>query len=150
MADTGTIAFVAVVIVALGVAGWFALGYLNEPAQPITATATVQVGASNTPVVTASTPPSPLQEQVVKIRALSSVAYDQPEVTVKAGTPVRLEFTADPGAGCGIQFILDGFGVQLVSRNGQTQTAKFTPTMPGDYRYHCGMNMFRGVMHVVP
>jgi len=146
MADTSTLAFAVVVIVALGVVGWFALGYLNEPALPVTAT--LQVGASIIPAPTSSTPP--LQEQVVKIRALSSVSYDQPEVTVKAGIPVRLEFTADPGAGCGIQFILDGFGVQLVSRNSQTQVAKFTPTTPGDYKYHCGMNMFRGVMHVVP
>ncbi|VVB99973.1 Cupredoxin-like domain protein [uncultured archaeon] len=86
--------------------------------------------------------------QIVSVHALSTGLYDHPTLTVKAGVPVRLDFTADPGSGCGAQLILDGVGtpVNLVSRNGQTVSATFTPPSPGQYRYHCGMNMFRGVL----
>lgn len=88
------------------------------------------------------------QLQVVSVRALSSGGYDNPTLNVKAGSPVRLDFSADPGAGCGRQLIIDNVGtkVNLVSRNGETVSATFTPPTPGQYRFHCGMNMFRGVL----
>jgi len=86
--------------------------------------------------------------QVISIHATSAGTYDNPTVTVKAGVPVRLDFTADAGSGCGAQLILDGVGtpVNLVSRNGQTVSATFTAPAPGQYKYHCGMNMFRGIL----
>ena len=84
--------------------------------------------------------------QTVSVRALPSGVYDKPTVTVKAGQPVRFDFTAEPGSGCGAQLIIDKVGVNLVSRNGQTVSATFTPPSPGQYPYHCGMNMFRGVL----
>lgn len=95
-----------------------------------------------------SQPAGNAQLQVVSVRALSSGVYDNPQLTVKAGLPVRLDFTAEPGSGCGAQLIVDGVGapVNLVSRNGQTVSATFTPPSPGQYRFHCGMNMFRGVL----
>lgn len=88
--------------------------------------------------------------QEVRIRALSNGEYDKPEITVKKGIPVRLHFSADQNAGCGRAMILDGFNIRLTSRNGETQVAEFTPTEEGVYAYHCGMNMFRGRMIVVP
>ncbi|MFA6213925.1 MAG: cupredoxin domain-containing protein [Candidatus Micrarchaeia archaeon] len=83
--------------------------------------------------------------QVVQVRA-SSRGYDNPRPVVKAGVPVRFEFSADSSAGCGRQVIVDGFGVNLVARNGETVSATFTPPAPGEYKFHCGMNMFRGVL----
>lgn len=85
------------------------------------------------------------ETQVVKVRA-SSRGYDNPNPQVKAGVPVRFEFTADNSAGCCAQVIIDGVGVNLVSRNGQTVSATFTPPTPGQYKFHCGMNMCRGVL----
>ncbi|MDP2718165.1 MAG: cupredoxin domain-containing protein, partial [Candidatus Micrarchaeota archaeon] len=85
--------------------------------------------------------------QDVFIRALPTGFYDQLEVTVKKGVPVRFHFTAEPGSGCGAQLIMDAFGVNLVSR-GQETVAEFTPTRAGTYPYHCSMNMFRGKMVV--
>jgi len=84
--------------------------------------------------------------QVVSVRALSSGGYDHPSVSVKAGVPVSFDCSAEPGAGCGRQLIIDNVGVNLVSRNGETVSATFTPTSPGQYAYHCGMWMFRGVL----
>ncbi len=101
------------------------------------------------PSTTGSQPAQPSgQLQVVSVRALSSGGYDNPSPTVQAGVPVRFDFSADPGSGCGRQIIIDGLSsrVSLISRSGETVSATFTPPTPGQYRFHCGMNMFRGVL----
>ena len=85
------------------------------------------------------------EEQVVALRGTPR-GYDKSSITVKSGTPVKFQFSADPNSGCGRQVIIDNVGVNLVSRNGETVTAAFTPPSPGQYRYHCSMNMFRGVL----
>lgn len=87
--------------------------------------------------------------QEVSIRALSSGLYDKQEVTVKKGIPVKLTFSADPYSGCGRMFVMRQFGVQLLSRNGEAQSATFTPTEEGIYEYSCSMRMFVGRMRVV-
>lgn len=81
--------------------------------------------------------------QTVSLRA-SAYGYDKETITVKAGQPVKFEFSADPNAGCGRQVIIDNVGVNLVSRNGETVSATFTPSSPGTYSFHCGMYMFLG------
>ena len=86
------------------------------------------------------------QVQEVAVRALASGGYDNPTVAVKAGQAVKFDFSADPRSGCGRQLIIDNVGVNLVSRNGETVSATFTPKTPGQYNFHCGMNMFRGVL----
>lgn len=91
-----------------------------------------------------SSPPS-TETQVVKLHA-SAYGYDRPSITVKAGQPVLFQFSADANAGCGRQVIIDNVGVNLVSRNGETVSATFTPPSPGQYGFHCGMYMFRGVL----
>jgi cytochrome c oxidase subunit 2 len=88
--------------------------------------------------------PAPAQSvQQVSLYA-SPYGYDKPSINVKAGQPVKFDFSADPNAGCGRQLIIDNVGVNLVSRSGETVSATFTPPSPGVYRYHCSMNMFRG------
>jgi len=128
--------------------GYFAFPSSSAGAPTPTPIATLIASATPTPGQTASATPN-AQVQLVAIRALSNGYYDKQEITVKAGIPVKLDFSAEPQAGCGRQFILDGFNVQLISKTGETESATFTPTAPGDYAYHCGMNMWRGVMHVV-
>jgi plastocyanin domain-containing protein len=81
--------------------------------------------------------------QTVSLRA-TAYGYDKETINVKAGQPVKFEFSADPNAGCGRQVIIDNVGVNLVSRNGETVSATFTPPSPGTYSFHCGMYMFRG------
>ncbi len=80
--------------------------------------------------------------QDIYIRALSSGSYDRQEVTVKAGIPVRLHFTADPDAGCGRQLVIYGLNVKAVSRSGEEDVVDFTPPA-GTYEYNCGMRMWR-------
>ncbi|HIH18841.1 TPA: hypothetical protein HA225_02590 [Candidatus Micrarchaeota archaeon] len=81
--------------------------------------------------------------QVVSLHA-SAYGYDKNTISVKAGQPVRLDFSAEPNSGCGRQVIIDNVGVNMVSRNGETVSATFTPPAPGVYKFHCSMNMFRG------
>ena len=83
------------------------------------------------------------QAQEVSLNAGPS-GYDKTEIRVQAGVPVHFSFTAN-GAGCCAQLLIDKVGVQLVSR-GNTVDATFTPPTPGNYPYHCGMNMCRGVL----
>jgi hypothetical protein len=85
--------------------------------------------------------------QVVSVHA-GPGGYDHPMLEVNAGQPVELQFSAD-NAGCGAQFIMGSFNVNLISRNGEVQVAKFTPTTPGTYDYNCPMRMFRGKLKVV-
>ena len=87
--------------------------------------------------------------QDVYIKALNTGGYDNPNVTVKKGVPVRLHFSADQGAGCGRSFVMKKFGVQLTSSNGEEKTATFTPNETGTFEYSCSMRMFRGTMTVV-
>ncbi len=86
--------------------------------------------------------------QDVYIKALGTGSYDNPQVTVEKGVPVRLHFSAQADAGCGRAFYLDGFNVKLISYSGEEQVAEFTPQQEGTFAYHCGMNMFRGRMVV--
>jgi len=80
--------------------------------------------------------------QDIYIRALSSGTYDKLEVSVKKGIPVRLHFTADPGAGCGRQIVLYGLDAKALSRNGEEAVVEFTPRNAGTYTYSCGMMMW--------
>lgn len=86
--------------------------------------------------------------QQVFLRA-TAYGYDKPTITVKAGQPVKFDFSADPQSGCGRQVIIDNVGVNLISRNGETVSATFTPPTPGTYKFHCSMNMFRGELIAV-
>ncbi len=92
--------------------------------------------------------PSAAGVQDVYIKALGTGSYDNSQVTVKKGIPVRLHFSAQANAGCGRAFYLDGFNVKLISYSGEEQVATFTPQQEGTFAYHCGMNMFRGRMVV--
>ena len=145
--------FMAAGILVLAFVAFMLLNSASKPdysGMPIDESIPQSQGAAASPSGSgAGTAQMPSQNiQVVSIRALSSGGYDNPNPKVKAGVPVRFEFSADPGAGCGRQLILDNVGtsVNLISLNGETVTATFTPPAPGQYKFHCGMNMFRGVL----
>ena len=88
--------------------------------------------------------------QEVYLKALGTGVYDKQKITVKRGVPVKLHFSAEPNSGCGKFLIMQKFGVQLLSRNGEEQVAQFTPQETGTFEYSCSMRMFVGKMEVVP
>jgi hypothetical protein len=147
--DSMKMAFAAVLLLAFAGVGFMLLSGSGTGGTPATSGAYGMPIDESIPVATGSQQqlPSGQQLQVVRVHASSS-GYDNPSPVVNAGQAVRLDFSADSSAGCGRQLILDGVGtsVNLVSRNGQTVSATFTPPSPGQYRFHCGMNMFRGVL----
>lgn len=102
--------------------------------------------AVSAPTTNAAAPSASSGIQEVYLKALNSGLYDQQTLTVKANSPVRLHFSAEDYAGCGKVLIMRDFGVTLVSRNGEDQTAEFTPA-PGSYEYACSMRMFRGTLY---
>ncbi len=81
--------------------------------------------------------------QDIYIKALRDGSYDTKEVTVKKGLPVRLHFTADPGAGCGRQIVIYGMNIKASSLNGEEDVVEFTPQQAGTFEYSCGMRMWR-------
>jgi len=85
--------------------------------------------------------------QVVNVRGLS-YGYSVNSFQVKKGVPVRIMFSAEPTAGCGRQFIMRDFGVNVVAPEGSEVPVEFTPDKEGVFNYRCSMNMFRGKMTV--
>ncbi len=105
-------------------------------------------GAGNATAGTSAQPAASTgsgEVQNVYVKALGGAnfgKYDVNELRVKAGSPVRLHFTAEQDAGCGKLLVVYGLGVQVTSQNGQEAVAEFTPDKAGTYEYSCGMRMF--------
>jgi len=133
------VAFVAFVVMGGNNAQGISAHTIDENALP-TYEPPSQVGTGNSSVGNGASG----KTQEVSLIATSS-GYDKTEIRVKAGVPVHFTFTAN-NAGCCAQLLIDKVGVQLISRNGETVDATFTPIAPGNYSYHCGMNMCRGVL----
>ena len=145
------VAFVAFVIMSGGNAQGISAHSINETAKPTYKAPSQQSGTGSAASGTAAAGQAGgaaagqnAATQEVSLLATSS-GYDKAEIRVKAGVPVHFTFTAN-NAGCCSQIFIDKVGVQLVSQNGQAVDATFTPPTPGNYPYHCGMNMCRGVL----
>lgn len=67
--------------------------------------------------------------------------YSPDVIGVKAGKPVRLNFTRRESAVCSETVILGDFGKCAYLPEGQTVPIEFTPDKPGEYDFHCQMNI---------
>ncbi|MFH1443048.1 MAG: cupredoxin domain-containing protein [Candidatus Micrarchaeota archaeon] len=133
-------------LIAVSIAGVLGLVMFAQMTAPA-ASAVEEVRLQPTFILGSGEPTANAGEvQIVEIRALGTGFYDKQEVRVKAGVPVRLRFSAELSSGCGRQLVMPDFGVNLISRSGETVEAEFTP-QKGQYPYRCGMNMFRGVLY---
>lgn len=70
--------------------------------------------------------------------------YQPAAIVVKAGEPVRLNFTRREASTCGEEVVLPTFGKRAHLPENQTVTVEVTPEKPGEYEFTCGMNMYRG------
>ncbi len=120
--------------------GAFALAMVPSNVVPAGGTPTVQATAS---AINTGSDGGTDQVQVVELTALGTGVYDKDKIYVKAGIPVEFRFNAQREAGCGRQLVIPDYNVNLISSNGETVSARFTPTA-GTHNYRCGMNMFRG------
>jgi plastocyanin domain-containing protein len=85
--------------------------------------------------------------QVIRM-AVTSYGYQPNTFTVKAGTPVKWVIDGTGVTGCTRYLVSTEFGINQKLTNSEN-VIEFTPTNPGSYSFHCGMNMVRGTMNVV-
>ncbi|HEX8473070.1 MAG TPA: cupredoxin domain-containing protein [Pyrinomonadaceae bacterium] len=70
--------------------------------------------------------------------------YQPASIVVKAGQPVRLNFTRREASMCGEEVVLPGFGKRAHLPQDQSVAVEILPDKPGEYEFTCGMNMYRG------
>ena len=86
------------------------------------------------------------QEVDVEVRG----AYSPDRVEVEQGKPVRLTFTRTEANACTAQVVFPDFGVVKDLPVGKAVPVELTPERPGEFEFHCGMNMVRGRLIVRP
>lgn len=74
--------------------------------------------------------------------------YEPNYLVVQANQPVRLNFFRKDPSSCLAKVLLPDFHKAVDLSVNQTTSVEFTPKNPGTYTFHCGMNMFRGVVEV--
>jgi plastocyanin domain-containing protein len=74
--------------------------------------------------------------------------YTPDRIVVQVGQLVRLNFFRKDPSSCLEKVLLPDFHKALNLQVNQTTTVEFIPEKPGEYTFHCGMNMFRGVLVV--
>ena len=87
-----------------------------------------------------------VQEARIEVRA----SYTPDRIEVEAGRPVRLTFVRREANPCTEQVILPEFGIVRDLPVGRPVGVEFTPPRPGEFEFHCGMNMVRGRLVVRP
>ncbi len=93
---------------------------------------------------TAQTSAAGMQEVDVTVKG----GYQPAAIIVKAGEPVRLNFTRREASTCGEEVVLSSFGKRAHLPENQTVAIEVTPEKPGEYEFTCGMNMYRGKLIV--
>ncbi len=81
---------------------------------------------------------------VQEFNILVKDGYTPDTITVEVGRPVRLRFYRDETAGCSSQIIFETLGVERDLPAFETTTIEFTPNAPGDYPFHCGLDVLKG------
>jgi Cu+-exporting ATPase len=76
--------------------------------------------------------------------------YNPDTIVVRAGIPVRLRFYRDETVDCSDRVVFDAFGIDRVLPAFETTTIDFTPAVPGEFPFRCGMSMLKGRLVVEP
>jgi plastocyanin domain-containing protein len=74
--------------------------------------------------------------------------YEPSRVIVNAGRPVRLNFLRRDKSSCLEKVVFPDFHIAQDLELDRVTPVEFTPQLPGEYTFACGMNMFRGVVEV--
>jgi len=93
------------------------------------------------------------KKEGVRIAATSGVqetniivkgGYTPDVLVVKAGQPVRLNFTRQETASCSEMVLFPDFDKSAKLPTGETVSIEFTPEKAGEYGFQCQMGMLRG------
>jgi len=74
--------------------------------------------------------------------------YQPSSIIVKAGQPLRLNFTRRESTPCGEEVVLPEFGKRAHLPENRTVSLEVVPDKPGEYEFTCGMNMYKGKLIV--
>ena len=74
--------------------------------------------------------------------------YQPASIVVKAGRPLRLNFTRREASLCGEEVVLPEFGRRAHLPQDVPVPIEITPREPGEYEFTCGMNMYKGKLIV--
>jgi plastocyanin domain-containing protein len=85
-----------------------------------------------------------IQEVDITVRG----GYQPASIVVKAGRPLRLNFTRREASLCGEEVVLPEFGKRAHLPENKTVPIDVSPEKPGEYEFTCGMNMYRGKLIV--
>jgi sulfite exporter TauE/SafE/plastocyanin len=93
--------------------------------------------------------PAKAKEDIQVIKSSLS-PYQYPDITVKAGTPVKWLIDAPSGSinGCNNRILIREYGIQHTFKFGEN-IIEFTPAKAGKFLYTCWMGMMRATITVV-
>ena len=77
-------------------------------------------------------------------RILVDGGYAPDTVVVPAGQPVRLVFHRHDGGPCSEEVVFPEQGVRASLGQHRDVVVELPPSEPGEYEFHCGMDMLRG------
>jgi cytochrome c oxidase subunit 2 len=112
-----SIAFILIVVVVLGVAGYYLKSAFFRP------------------------PPAPLAGNVIDVSA-SMDGFDKPEIRLKVGQPVTIRLTSMDNShhtdgGGKHQWAVDELGLNVIAQPESSNTVTFTPDKVGTFTYYC-------------
>lgn len=85
---------------------------------------------------------------IQEITIIVDGGYEPSRVAVNAGQPVRLNFLRRDKSSCLEKVVFPDFRIAQDLELDRVTPVEFTPQLPGEYTFACGMNMFRGVVDV--
>ena len=85
-----------------------------------------------------------------EIEVVVQGGYTPDRIEVRQDQPVRLTFRREESTDCTEQLVLPDFGLSVQLPQGQRVPVEFTPEKIGEFPFHCGMNMVRGRIVVIP
>ena len=89
---------------------------------------------------------SAIQEVDITVKG----GYQPSLITIEAGKPLRLKVTRREPSTCGEEMVLLDFGKRIHLPEGETVMVDLLPEKPGEFDFHCPMNMYRGKLIVQP
>jgi plastocyanin domain-containing protein len=85
---------------------------------------------------------------IQELKIIVDGGYTPDRIKVNQGQPVRLNFLRKDSNSCLEKVLLPDFHKAIDLPLNQISSVEFTPEQAGEYTFHCGMNMFRGVLEV--
>jgi plastocyanin domain-containing protein len=85
-----------------------------------------------------------LQEVAITVKG----GYTPDVIVVKAGSPVRLQFTRQESSACSEKVLFPDFNQSATLPEGKPVSVEFMPEKPGEFNFQCQMGMLRGKLIV--